>query len=356
MRDAPGRHSGDQCGQHGQQVVAQTSRPRQRSRRRRFAAGIQNVDFQAAALAQQALDHAAGEAGAQQPRPTGADQQHVGAALDGVLDQGVAHIRGAQVDHFAAEVLGQLLGRLQVPTRGLVEYRAGIHMHQAPGQLPPLRQSAGVAHQVFGLLVAVDPDQQAAEHRRRTLAALAIAALQVGIDPRRGKLQRQFTQRGEPGQAGKDLVRRLLRQLELARAPPLQQFARRQVDEHQLVGLLHHPVGNRLVDAQAGELHHLTVETLQVLHVEGGVDVDAGGEQLLHVLPAPGVAAAGRIGMGQLGDQGQLRRIGQQTVEVELCTLAGAASGRLLRQAGEQGGRLGVRRLDQGDAQCDASG
>ncbi|MNC51390.1 hypothetical protein D3C75_1006800 [compost metagenome] len=60
--------------------------------------------------------------------------------------------------------------------------------------------------------------------------------------------------------------------------------------------------------------------------------------------------------MGQPGDQGQLRRIGQQTVEVELCTLAGAASGRLLRQAGEQGGRLGVRRLDQGDAQCDASG
>ncbi|MNG81952.1 hypothetical protein D3C79_406200 [compost metagenome] len=37
-----------------------------------------------------------------------------------------------------------------------------------------------------------------------------------------------------------------------------------------------------------------------MLHVEGGVDVYAGAEQLLHILPAFLVAAAGGIGVGQL--------------------------------------------------------
>jgi hypothetical protein len=37
---------------------------------------------------------------------------------------------------------------------------------------------------------------------------------------------------------------------------------------------------------------HDVVEALQVLDVEGGVDVDAGVQQLLHVLPAAFVAAA----------------------------------------------------------------
>ncbi len=37
-----------------------------------------------------------------------------------------------------------------------------------------------------------------------------------------------------------------------------------------------------------------------MLNIEGGVDIDAGAEQLLHILPAFLVAAAGSIGVGQL--------------------------------------------------------
>ncbi|MOA04632.1 hypothetical protein D3C78_1241990 [compost metagenome] len=58
--------------------------------------------------------------------------------------------------------------------------------------------------------------------------------------------------------------------------------------------------------------------------------------------------------MGQLGDQGQLRRIGQQAIEIQFGTVPGAASGRLLRQAGEQGLACGVVGHDQADAQRDA--
>ena len=44
-----------------------------------------------------------------------------------------------------------------------------------------------------------------------------------------------------------------------------------------------------------------------MLDVERGADVDAGGEQLLDVQVALGVAAAGRVGVGELVDQHQLR-------------------------------------------------
>ena len=40
-----------------------------------------------------------------------------------------------------------------------------------------------------------------------------------------------------------------------------------------------------------------------MLDVERGVDVDPGGEQLLHVLLALGMAGAGDVGVGELVDQ-----------------------------------------------------
>ena len=46
------------------------------------------------------------------------------------------------------------------------------------------------------------------------------------------------------------------------------------------------------------------------------VDVDSRRQQLLDVLPALGVAAAGNVAVGQFVDQGQRRRVGEETVEV----------------------------------------
>ena len=67
-----------------------------------------------------------------------------------------------------------------------------------------------------------------------------------------------------------------------------------------------------------GDLRDDVVQALEVLDVDGGVDVDAGGEQLLDVLPALGVARAGDVGVGQLVDQQQGRVAGERRVEVEL--------------------------------------
>ncbi len=55
-----------------------------------------------------------------------------------------------------------------------------------------------------------------------------------------------------------------------------------------------------------------------MLHVEGAVDVDPGVEQLLHILPALLVAAAGGVAVCQLVHHGDGRFAGEQAVEIHL--------------------------------------
>ena len=69
-----------------------------------------------------------------------------------------------------------------------------------------------------------------------------------------------------------------------------------------------------------------------MLDVEGGVDVDAGGQQFLDVLPALGVARARRVGVGVFVEQQQGGTATQRCVEVELHQLAAAILDRNPRQ------------------------
>src|SRR5208283_4007178 len=52
--------------------------------------------------------------------------------------------------------------------------------------------------------------------------------------------------------------------------------------------------------------------------------VDARAEQLLHILPALGVAAVGGVGVGELVDENRLRLADEGGVEVELLERAAA--------------------------------
>ena len=99
----------------------------------------------------------------------------------------------------------------------------------------------------------------------------------------------------------------------------LEQLVGRQVDQLHLVGLVEDAVGHRLPDAHAGDLADDVVQALEVLHVDRGVDVDAGVEQLLDVLPALGVARARRVGVRELVDERSARGSPRERgVEVEL--------------------------------------
>ena len=97
-----------------------------------------------------------------------------------------------------------------------------------------------------------------------------------------------------------------------------------------------------------------------MLDVDRGVDVDAGGEQLFHVLPALGMARAGDIGVREFVHQQQRRLARERRVEVELVQAGAAVLGdaeRQLLQPFEQAlGLLAAVRFDVADHDVRALG
>ena len=95
-----------------------------------------------------------------------------------------------------------------------------------------------------------------------------------------------------------------------------------------------------------------------MLDVERGVDVDAGVEQLRDVLPALGVARAGRVGVRQLVEQQQRRAARERRVEVELrephAAVLDLARRQPLEALGERRRLRAAVRLDPADHDVDA--
>jgi hypothetical protein len=94
--------------------------------------------------------------------------------------------------------------------------------------------------------------------------------------------------------------------VDLALLQALDQLARRQVDQHDVAQRGRRRVRHGLAHAHAGDPVDHVVEALQVLDVDRGVDVDAGVQQLHHVLPAALVAAARRRCVREFVDQRDL--------------------------------------------------
>ncbi len=112
-------------------------------------------------------------------------------------------------------------------------------------------------------------------------------------------------------------------------------------------------VGDGLADLDAGDALDGGGDALDVLDVEGGEDVDVGGEELLDVLVALGVFAALDVGVGELVDEDDLGAAGEDGVEVHL--LEGDAAvlevpaghdGELLDELGGAGAAVGFDDAD----------
>ena len=116
----------------------------------------------------------------------------------------------------------------------------------------------------------------------------------------------------------RDCAFRGLWQVDLALAQTLQEIVRRQVHQLHFVRLVEEGVGHRFEYADTGDAADHVADALEVLDVERRVDVDAGVEQLLDVLPALGVPAAGGVRVRQLVDEDQGRVALECGVEVEL--------------------------------------
>ena len=151
---------------------------------------------------------------------------------------------------------------------------------------------------------------------------------QLLVDPLGGAAQRQLAQRGQVARREIVLQRPLglLGHIDLAFLQPLDQIVGREVDQLDRVGAVEDRVGHGLAHAHMGDLGDDVVQALDMLDVDGGVDVDAGRQQLLDIEIALGVAAAGRIGMGELVDQRDLRAARDDGVEVHLLERSGRGS------------------------------
>ena len=117
----------------------------------------------------------------------------------------------------------------------------------------------------------------------------------------------------------------------------------RQVDDHDLVGAVEEAVGHPLAHVDVGLAQHQVVQALEVLDVERADHADARVEQLLDVLVALLVAAAGHVGVGQLVDQHEVGLPGEDGVEVHLLERHAAVHHRLARddlEPGDLGERL----------------
>ena len=110
----------------------------------------------------------------------------------------------------------------------------------------------------------------------------------------------------------------LLGHIDLARAQAGNQLVGCGIDQHHLVSVVQNGVGHRFVNAHAGDSPHRAVQALQVLHIECGPHVDASGQQLLHVLPALGVAGTLHVGVREFIHQQDGGLAGQGCVQVKL--------------------------------------
>ncbi len=152
----------------------------------------------------------------------------------------------------------------------------------------------------------------------RVLGAVGVQGL---VDPVGDPQQRQLPQGGEvsgPEVVGEGRVD-LLRRVDVAVRHPPPQSLGRHVDQLDLPGPAYDVVGHRLVLRDPGDLLDDVLEGGQVLHVDGGDDVDAGGEEHVDVLPALGVApAAGDVAVRELVDYGDLRAACEHRGDVHL--------------------------------------
>ena len=226
-------------------------------------------------------------------------------------------------DRFAAEALGEpqrvgdavalLLGELQAASR--------LDTERRERRMQPVRQPLGIAHEASRARVLADADQDALARcpGARNGAGLHLSE-QLLVDPLGGAAQRELAQRRQVGGREKMLERALglSRNVNLAFLEPLDQVVGREIDQLDGVGAVEDGIRHGLAHAHMGDLGDDVVQAFDVLDVDGRIDVDAAAHQLFDVEIALGMAAAGRVGVGEFVHEDDLRPAGDDGIEVHL--------------------------------------
>ena len=149
---------------------------------------------------------------------------------------------------------------------------------------------------------------------------------------------------GDQVALAKKVLRRplgLLRQINLAGFQAAEQLVGRHIDQDDFIGRIDHRVGHGFLHANAGDGTDGAVEAFQVLHIDRRPDINARVQQLLHVLPALGVARALDVAVRQFIDQQHVRLARQRRVQVKLLEAAAPVGNSAQRQLFKPGHQLG---------------
>ena len=106
--------------------------------------------------------------------------------------------------------------------------------------------------------------------------------------------------------------------VDLALLQALQQLLGREIDQGDVRRQVEHGVGYRFPHGDAGDLGDDVDDAFEVLDIDGGIDMDAGSQQFLDILPSFWVSAAGGVAMGEFVDQNETGLAPKSRVEVEL--------------------------------------
>ena len=179
--------------------------------------------------------------------------------------------------------------------------------------LPLTSTGEGDDHPLAGLPVGVDPV---------LTAVIGQGVVYLVSNPEQGQLAQggEVAQSEVVGQGGVDPLCRV----HLAAREPIAQGLRGEIDNLHLVGLAQHGVRDGLALRHPGDLFDDVIKRLDVLDVDRRDDIDPGVQQFLDILPALFVTRPGRVGVGQLVDQGDVGIAGEYPVEVHLGQLDAA--------------------------------
>ncbi len=267
---------------------------------------------------------------------------------------------GVVADHLvirSAERLDEraLLGEGPGGARAQAVLRRHVHGEQLAARRPR-GDARAAAQQRLALGSAGEGHDHALARLPRPLdAVLRAVALQSGVDLVGQPQQGELAQCREVAEA--EVVRQgrvdALGGVHGARGQAIAQRLGCEVDDLDLVGRAHHGIRDRLALHDARDLLDDVVEGGDVLHVDGRDDVDARREQLLDVDPALVVARAGRIGVRELVDEGDLRMPFEHGIQVHLVqrdpAVGDGSPGDDLEPLGLGGGGGASVRLDDGD-------
>ena len=167
-----------------------------------------------------------------------------------------------------------------------------LHIGRVPVHIELACQTRGRANGLLGAQARADARQNGARRVPDRLNRLqgAVAA-HVVFDMFGGTPERDFAQRNQVAFSEKVFRSALclLRHVHLAGLQPEQQLIGRHIDQNHFVGVVQHGVGHGFIDANTSDGADRAVKAFEVLHIERRPHVDAGFQQLLHVLPAFGV-------------------------------------------------------------------